>query len=48
MKAIDFSYAALTRLAVTVTAVAMGLYHTWVILAGQPEAMATSPSRNFV
>jgi TRAP transporter 4TM/12TM fusion protein len=39
VKEIDFSYAALTRLAVTVTAVAMGLYHMWVILAGQPEAI---------
>ena len=39
MKEIDFSYAALTRIGVTVTAVAMGLYHMWVILAGQPEAI---------
>ena len=39
MNEIAFSYPAFTRLAVTVTAVAMGLYHMWVILAGQPEAI---------
>ena len=39
MKKIDFSYAGLIRLAVTVSAVAMGLYHMWVIVAGQPEAI---------
>ena len=39
MKKIDFSYRGLVGLAVTVSAVAMGLYHTWVIVAGQPEAI---------
>jgi TRAP transporter 4TM/12TM fusion protein len=36
---IDFSYAGLVRLAVTVVAVAMVLYHMWIILTGSPEAI---------
>jgi TRAP transporter 4TM/12TM fusion protein len=39
VKQIDFSYAGLTRLAMTVAAIAMGLYHMWVIVSGQPEAI---------
>jgi TRAP transporter 4TM/12TM fusion protein len=36
---VDLSYGGLVRLAVTATAVAMVLYHVWVIVAGQPEAI---------
>jgi TRAP transporter 4TM/12TM fusion protein len=36
---VDLSYGGLVRLAVTVTAVAMVLFHVWVIVAGQPEAI---------
>ena len=36
---VDLSYSGLIRLAVTVVAVAMVLYHIWVIVAGQPEAI---------
>jgi len=36
---IDWSYASLFRLAVTAIAVAMGLYHMWVIVFGTPEAI---------
>ena len=36
---LDLSYASLVRLAVTVVAVTMVLYHMWVIVAGQPEAI---------
>jgi TRAP transporter 4TM/12TM fusion protein len=36
---IDLSYAGLISLAVTVIAVAMCLYHMWVIITGQPEAI---------
>jgi TRAP transporter 4TM/12TM fusion protein len=36
---VDLSYGGLVRLAVTVTAVAMVLFHIWVIVAGQPEAI---------
>ncbi|HEX9662993.1 MAG TPA: C4-dicarboxylate ABC transporter permease, partial [Candidatus Binatia bacterium] len=39
MLKIDFSYRSLIRFAVTVIAVAMCLYHMWVILTGQPEAI---------
>ena len=39
MQKIDFSYRGLIRFVVTVIAVAMCLYHMWVILAGQPEAI---------
>jgi TRAP transporter 4TM/12TM fusion protein len=39
MKKLDFSYGSYVRLAVTVVALAMGLYHMWVIVAGQPEAI---------
>lgn len=39
MQKIDFTYRGLIRFAVTVIAVAMCLYHMWVILAGQPEAI---------
>ena len=39
VKKIDFSYGGLIRLAVTAIAVAMGLYHMRVIVAGQPEAI---------
>ena len=36
---VDLSHGGLVRLAVTVVAVAMVLYHMWVIVAGQPEAI---------
>jgi TRAP transporter 4TM/12TM fusion protein len=36
---LDLSYGGLVRLAVTAVAVAMVLYHMWVIVAGQPEAI---------
>jgi TRAP transporter 4TM/12TM fusion protein len=36
---IDSSYAGLLRLAITLIAVAMGLYHMWVIAFGTPEAI---------
>jgi TRAP transporter 4TM/12TM fusion protein len=36
---LDLSYARSVRLAVTVVAIAMGLYHMWVIVAGPPEAI---------
>ncbi|HEX2933606.1 MAG TPA: C4-dicarboxylate ABC transporter permease, partial [Candidatus Binatia bacterium] len=39
MNKFDYSHAGLTRLAVTIVAVAMCLYHIWVIVAGQPEAI---------
>jgi TRAP transporter 4TM/12TM fusion protein len=36
---IELTHGGLVRLAVTVTAVAMVLYHVWVIATGQPEAI---------
>ncbi len=36
---VDLSHGGIVRLAVTVVAVAMVLYHMWVIVAGQPEAI---------
>jgi TRAP transporter 4TM/12TM fusion protein len=36
---VDLSHGGLVRRAVTVVAVAMVLYHMWVIVAGQPEAI---------
>ena len=39
MRRLDLSHGGLVRLAVTVVAVAMVLYHMWVIWAGTPEAI---------
>jgi TRAP transporter 4TM/12TM fusion protein len=39
VKKIDLSYGPVIRHAVTAIAVAMCLYHVWVIVAGQPEAI---------
>ena len=39
MRRLDLSHAGLVRLAVTVVAVAMVLYHMWVIWFGTPEAI---------
>lgn len=36
---LDLSYGGLVRLAVTLIAIAMGLYHMWVIAFGAPEAI---------
>ena len=36
---LDLSYGGFVRLAVTITAIAMSLYHMWVIAFGQPEAI---------
>ena len=36
---LDLTYAGLLRLAITLIAVAMGLYHMWVIAFGTPEAI---------
>jgi TRAP transporter 4TM/12TM fusion protein len=36
---VDISYASIVRLTVTIVAVAMVLYHMWVIVSGSPEAI---------